>query len=49
MLYVTIHPSYLLRLRIGGDVAAEQEKFEAELLAIRKLAEMRDRPAGRAA
>lgn len=37
-LYVTIHPSYLLRLRIGGDAAAEQEKFEAELEAIKRLA-----------
>jgi DNA polymerase len=38
LLYVTIHPSYLLRLRIGGDVTMEQEKFETELAAIRDLA-----------
>jgi probable DNA metabolism protein len=38
LLYVTIHPSYLLRLRIGGDVATEQEEFETELAAIRDLA-----------
>lgn len=45
-LYVTIHPSYLLRLRMGdGEVAAEQQRFEAELLAIRRLAETLDRPA----
>jgi probable DNA metabolism protein len=37
-LYVTIHPSYLLRLRVGGDAAAEQERFEAELASIRQLA-----------
>lgn len=49
-LCVTIHPSYLLRLRVGdGNIAAEQEKFEAELAAIRTLAETLDRPArGRA-
>lgn len=49
MLYVTIHPSYLLRLRISGDAAAEQEKLEAELTAIRKLAEKLGHKAGRAA
>lgn len=38
-MYVTIHPSYLLRLRTGGDYAAEQAKLEVELAAIKKLAE----------
>jgi DNA polymerase len=39
-LFVTIHPSYLLRLRPGGDadVAAEQARFEADLKRIRAFA-----------
>lgn len=38
-LFVTVHPSYLLRLRTGGDVEAEQGRFEADLAAIMAFAE----------
>lgn len=36
-LFVTIHPSYLLRLRPGGggDVAAERARFEEDLVRVR--------------
>jgi uracil-DNA glycosylase family protein len=34
---VTIHPSYLLRMTDRGDVAAEREKFEDDLRAVRAL------------
>jgi uracil-DNA glycosylase family protein len=52
-LFVTIHPSYLLRLRTGGpgataDIAAEQRRFEADLEQIWRFAQTHDRPARRA-
>jgi hypothetical protein len=38
---VTVHPSYLLRIRpdAGTDVEAEHRHFEADLLAIKTYAE----------
>jgi DNA polymerase len=49
-LFVTIHPSYLLRLRTGGpgaeaDIAAEQKRFETDLEQIWRFAQTHDRPA----
>ncbi len=38
LLYVTIHPSYLLRIRCSGDVRAEERAFESDLRKIRALA-----------
>ena len=38
LLYVTIHPSYLLRIREETDFRAEQRAFEADLKKIRALA-----------
>jgi DNA polymerase len=38
-LFVTIHPSYLLRLRAAADVAAEQARFEADLRRLKQFAD----------
>ena len=43
-LFVTNHPSYLLRIRDGEDKAREQAKFEADLAMVRDAIA---RPAGR--
>ena len=39
--FVTVHPSYLLRLKTGdgADVEAERQRFEADLAAIRDFAD----------
>jgi DNA polymerase len=38
LLYVTIHPSYLLRIRDDADFRAETRAFDADLKRIRELA-----------
>jgi uracil-DNA glycosylase len=38
-LFVTVHPSYLLRIRDRGAAAAERQRFEADLEAVRERAQ----------
>ena len=54
VLFVTVHPSYLLRMRpdADADVEAEHRRFEQDLTEIRKFAEglsekQAERPASR--
>ena len=51
ILFVTVHPSYLLRIRPDGgiDVEEEHRRFEADLKEIRAYADRLDTGRGRKA